>query len=168
VRIGHAAVSLGVLLMSVSAASAEDVCAQLRLLLHDPPSGFVAQRGERTSTIWPRWSAKPVLAGAVCEITGSDDGPDSQFHCILNDKAAPAVADAFYESTRHAIDQCLPGLPHGREFVRQEANKASDGFEGSTTSWTYRAPTMRFDIELTNDRIFGTPRNSLVVKYQKL
>lgn len=167
-RIRHAALSIAVLLMSGSVASAQDVCTQLQTLLKDPPAGFVALRGERTSNTWPRWSGKPFLPNSTCEITGSDDGPDSQLRCIVNDKAEPNVADAFYESTRRAIDQCLPGLPNGRQFVRQEAAKGADGFEGKTTSWTYRSRSMRFDIELSNDRVFGFARNSFVVKYQKL
>src|SRR5690348_14123085 len=149
VRIGHAALSIGVLLMSGSAASAEDVCAQLRALLKDPPSGFVSLRGERTSTTWPRWSGKPFLPNSACEITGSDDGPDSQLRCTVNDKAEPAVADEFYETTQRAIDQCLPGLPNGREFVRKEVPKAADGFKGNVTSWVYRSQSMRFEIELS-------------------
>jgi hypothetical protein len=154
--------------MSGTAASAEDVCTQLRALLKDPPSGFVALRGERTSTTWARWSGKPFLPNSTCEITGSDDGPDSELRCVVNEKAEPSVVDAFYDSTRHAIDQCLPGLPGGREFVRQEAAKRADGFEGKTTSWGYRSRSVRFEIELTNDRVFGFARNSFVVRYRKV
>jgi hypothetical protein len=154
------------IMSSSGAASAADICTQLRALISDPPSGFVALRGEKTSDTWPRWSSKPFLSNASCELSG--DGPESQLRCIVNDKAEPSVADAFYEQTRRAIDQCLPGLPHGREFARQEAPNGADGFEGKTTSWAYRGRGMRFEITLSNDRVFGNARNSLVVRYQKV
>ena len=166
-RVGRAALGM-VVGMSGSAAAAEGVCNQLRALLDNPPSGFVALRAERASAVWPRWSGKPFLPGSTCEIIGSDDGPDSELRCLVNEKAEPGVADAFYEATRRAIDQCLPGLPNGRDFVRDEARRNADGFEGLTTRWSRRSRAVRFEIELTNDRVFGAARNSLTVKFQKL
>ena len=56
-------------------AMADEICPALTSLLTNPPAGFVALRGERTSEVWPRWTAKPFLANAVCELRGAETDP---------------------------------------------------------------------------------------------
>jgi len=151
-----------------SAASADAFRDHLRALLTEPQTAFPALHGERTSDVWPRWTAKSFIPNAACEIIGADDGPDAELRCVINDKSPAEETQAYFAATRAAIESCVASLPNGRKFERGESRKNADGFQGSSTSWTYRSKTERFEIELTDDRVFGSARNSFSVRYQKV
>lgn len=147
---------------------ADEICPALKALLASPPAGFVALRGEKTSAVWPIWTAKPFLAEAACELRGEVGDAQHELRCTVNNKAAAAVTTAWYRATAAAIDVCLPGLPNGSRYVRKaEAVKHADQFEGVVTSWVYDGRSEKVEIELTDDRNFGFASNTMTVRYLK-
>jgi hypothetical protein len=149
-------------------AMADEICPALTSLLTNPPAGFVALRGEKTSEVWPRWTAKPFLANAVCELRGAETDPQQELRCTVNDQATDAVATAWYKATAAAIDACLPKLPHGAQFVRKpEVSRNVDEFHGITTLWAYDGKAEKIEIELTSDHNFGHASNTMSVRYFK-
>ena len=168
-RIGRVVLGMvgAFLICTPATAAADDFCTHLRALLSDPPSGFVALRGASQSAIWPRWSAKPFLPHANCEITGTADRPDAELRCVINDKATPSVTTAFFAQTRASIEACLKKLPNGASFTLADSKNAADGFVGMTTIWDSRSKTEHVQIELTNDTVFGAARTSFSVTYRK-
>ncbi len=149
-------------------AMADEICPALTKLLTDPPSGFVALRGEKTSAVWPIWKAKAFLTNSACELRGAETDPQQELRCTINDKVDAAVTTAWYKATGAAIDACLPHLPHGSRFVRKpEVAKKADAFEGVTTVWAYDTKSEHIEIELTDARNFGFASNTLSVRYLK-
>ena len=109
-------------------AMADEICQALSRLLANPPAGFVALREEKTSAVWPIWTAKPFLTNAVCELRGAESDPQQELRCTINDKATVEATTAWYKATGAAIDACLPSLPHGSRFVRNaEVSKQAGG-----------------------------------------
>lgn len=149
-------------------AMADEICPALTNLLTNPPAGFVALRGEKTSEVWPRWTAKPFLANAVCELRGAETDPQQELRCTINNQAEEAATAAWYKATGAAIDACLPSLPNGKRYVRKpETAKQADGFQGVTTVWAYDGGSEKIEIELTNDSNFGHASNTMSVRYLK-
>jgi hypothetical protein len=154
--------------MGMGRAMADEIGPVLTRLLANPPSGFVALRGEKTSAVWPIWTAKPFLPNAVCELRGDETGPKQELHCTINNKAPEDVTTAWYKSTASAIDKTIRQLPHGGSYVRnKEVSKNADAFQGLSTVWVYDGGAEKIEIELTDDRNFGFASNTLSVRYLK-
>ena len=147
---------------------ADEICPALTALLTDPPAGFVALRGEKTSDTWAKWKAKPLLPKAQCELSGDTGDAQQELTCIVNDRADAAAASAWYKATAAEIDACLPHLPNGARYVRKaEVASHADKFEGVASSWVYDGGREKVEIELTNERNFGWARNKMTVRYLK-
>ena len=147
---------------------ADEICPALTALLTDPPSGFVALRGEKTSETWAKWKAKPLLPNAQCEVSGDTSDPQQELTCIVNDRADAASATVWYKAAAAQIDACLPRLPNGARYVRKgEVANNADAFEGVATSWVFDGGGEKVEIELTNESNFGRARNTITVRYLK-
>lgn len=147
---------------------ADEMCPALTALLTDPPAGFVALRGEKTSATWAKWTAKPFLPKAQCDLSGDTGDVQQVLSCTINDRAEAAAASAWYKAAAAEIDACLPRLPNGARYVRRgEVARNADKFEGVTTSWVYDGGGEKVEIELTDDRDFGWARNTMTVRYLK-
>lgn len=147
---------------------ADEIGPALTRLLTDPPSGFVALRGEKTSTTWSTWKAKPFVPGASCELRGAETDPQQELRCTVNETADAATTKAWYASTAAAIAAALPRVPNGRSFVRKpEATRNTDSYRGVTTVWSYDGKSERVEIELADVSDAGNPSNTLSVRYLK-
>lgn len=147
---------------------ADEIGPALTRLLTDPPSGFVALRGEKTSATWPMWKAKPFVPGAACELRGDETGPQLELRCTVNERSDAATTKAWYAATADAIAAALPRVPNGRSFVRKpESASEADSYRGVTTVWSYDGRSERIEIELGDASSAGNARNTLSVRYLK-
>lgn len=164
VKIAGTIIGVMMAIATIPFAGADEISTQLRALLTDPQTAFVALRGERQSTVWPRWKAKPIIPNAACEVVGGEDGPDVELRCVIDKPEAEAYADGL----RKTIDRTLGGLSIGRGFKREDSNNNADQFQGICSTWSYRSKTDSFEIEVINGRAFGAARTTFSVKHQKL
>jgi hypothetical protein len=148
-----------------STASAEEICPQLTQLLKDPPSGFVANRGEPISP--QSWASKPFLANANCVVSVARVAEAHEMRCTVNDGTKATLVTQYYQDTAGSVDRCLAALPEGKKYNRQEMPVDSEGLKGAETRWIYDSDALRFQIDLSNYRrtFDGSTYNSFSVEY---
>lgn len=153
-------------LLGASPAMADELSGALGRLLANPPSGFVALRGERTSTVWPKWAAKPFIPNASCELQGAETDPQQELRCTVNAQSSVEVASAWYKHAKAEIDATVRKLPHGAHYKRQpERAQQADQSQTTTTLWVCDQGGTKVEIELSNNEEFGFGSNTLSVRY---
>jgi hypothetical protein len=138
---------LGLALLFPLAASAQEMCPTLSKLMAQPPAGFLENRGEPAGP--QQWLSRQDLPASRCILWEARAKDAYDMRCTINDGAAAAAVEGFYQGASQSIDRCLAGLPDGAKYQRQAAAVDVEGLKGQETTWVMQTDAVQFKIHMT-------------------
>ena len=134
-------------------------CVLLAQYLTNPPSAFIAQRGQQTSD--RKWKSKRDLPNASCTISLTKRATHIA-QCIFNEGASAEVALSWYKTMESNVEECISKLPEHSQYRRDISDFIlKDGTKVMEIEWENTGPYAYSSIEISravspNGRRFTT------------